>query len=74
MVLSLFEYLDQVTNHKYYVQLWQTLKKNAVTFDLTKIERKKLHFTSRKFCCASNVAIKNLKIARQNSTFSNFFQ
>ena len=45
MVFSLFEYLDQANcNHKYYVQLWHTFHKNAITFDLTKIERKKIIF------------------------------
>ena len=66
MVFSLFEYLDQVNcNHTYFGNFFT---KNAITFDLTKIERKKLHFNGMKFCCASNGAIKN-----QKYTFSQFF-
>ena len=42
MIISLFEYLDQVNcNHRQYVQLWEIFHKNVITFDLTKIERKK---------------------------------
>ena len=45
-------------------------KKNAITFDLTKI-RKKIYFICMKLCCASNGAIKNFKIARKKKI--NFF-
>ena len=46
--------------------------RNAITFDLTEIERKK---NSRmKFCCASNAAIKKAKIARKNQSFSPILQ
>ena len=48
-------------------------QKNAITFDLTKIEREKIIFIGMKFCCASNGAIKNLKIARKKLTFLQFF-
>ena len=48
--------------------------KNAITFDLTKMERKKFLFNGMKFCCASNGAIKNFKIAKKKSTFSKFFE
>ena len=47
--------------------------KNAITFDLTMIERKKLYFICMTFCCASNGAIKHLKITRKKSTFIQFF-
>ena len=33
------------------------------------IERKKRYQVGMKFCCASNAAIKNVKIARKKSTF-----
>ena len=70
MVFSLFEYFDQVNcNHRYGVQLWQIFTKNAITFDLTNIERKKKYFIGMKFCCASNSAIKNVKIARKKINF-----
>ena len=41
------------------------LKKNAITFDQKEIERKKIYLVGMKFCCASNAAIKNVKIARK---------
>ena len=46
--------------------------KNAITFDLTKIERKKLYFITMKFCCASNGTINNFKIARKKLPFLQF--
>ena len=50
MVFSLFEYLDSVNcNHRQYVQLWQLLTKNAITFDQKKIERKKRYLVGMKF-------------------------
>ena len=57
MVFSLFEYLDSVNCN------------NAITFDQKEIERKKLYLVGMKFRCASNAAIKNVKIARKKSTF-----
>ena len=45
------------------------LTKNAITFDQKEIERKKRYLLSMKFCCASNAAIKNLKIARKKINF-----
>ena len=45
------------------------LTKNAITFDQKEIERKKLHLVGMKFCCASNDAMKNVKIARKKSPF-----
>ena len=70
MVFSLFEYLDSVNcNHRLYVQLWQLFDKNAITFDLREIERKNRDLVSMKLCCASNTAIKKVKIARKKSTF-----
>ena len=36
----------------------------AITFDQKEIERKK-YLVGMKFCCASNAAIKNVKIARE---------
>ena len=48
--------------------------KNAITFDLTKMERKKFIFNGMKFCCASNGAIKNFKIAKKKiDLFQIFF-
>ena len=35
--------------------------KNAITFDLTEIERKNTYLIGMKFCCASNAAIKMSK-------------
>ena len=43
-----------------------------ITFDLTKTE-KKTTFHLMKFCCASNAAIKNFKIARKKFNFLSFF-
>ena len=43
--------------------------KNAITFDQKEIERKKRYFVRMKFCCASNAAIKNVKIARKKINF-----
>ena len=45
------------------------LTKNAIAFDHKEIERKKRYFVNMKFCCASNVAIKNVKIARKKIHF-----
>ena len=43
MVFSLFEYLDQVNcNHRF--SFGNFFTKNAITFDLTKIEREKIIF------------------------------
>ena len=47
------------------------LTKTAMTFDLAEIERKKRYLVSVTFCCASNAAFKNVKIARKkNQLFS----
>ena len=74
MVFSLFEYLDSVNcNHRF--NFGNFLTKNAITFDQKEIERKKRYLVGMKFCCASNAAIKNVKIARKKSTFfPNYFQ
>ena len=45
------------------------LTKNALTFDPKEIERKKIFLVGVKFCCASNAAIKNVKIARKKINF-----
>ena len=45
------------------------LTKNAITFDQKEIERKKKYLVGMKFCCASNAAIKNVKIARKKINF-----
>ena len=51
------------------------LTKNAITFDEKEIERKKLYLVGMKFRCASNAAIKNVKIAREKiNFFSKYFQ
>ena len=72
MVFSLFEYLDSViaiTDSVFNFGKFLT-KKNAITFDLTEIERKKRRYlVGMKPCYASNAAIKNVKIARKKSTF-----
>ena len=51
------------------------LTKNAITFDQKEIERKKRYLVCMKFCCASNAAIKKVKIAsKKKQLFSkNFF-
>ena len=66
MVFSLFEYLDSVNcNHNF----GNFLTKNAITFDQKEIERKKLYLVGMKFRCASNAAIKIVKIARKKINF-----
>ena len=45
------------------------LTKSAITFDQKKIERNKRYLVSMKFYCASNAAIKNIKIARKKTNF-----
>ena len=45
------------------------LTKNAITFDQKEIEGKKIYLVGMKFCCASNAAIKNVKIVRKKSAF-----
>ena len=45
------------------------LTKNAITFDQKEIERNKIYLVGMKFCCASNAAIKYVKIARKKITF-----
>ena len=45
------------------------LTRNAVTFDQKEIERKKNYLVGMKFRCASNAAIKNVKIVRKNINF-----
>ena len=51
------------------------LTKNAITLDQKEIETKKRYLVGMKFCCASNAAIKNVKIARKKSTFfQKYFQ
>ena len=77
MFISLFEYLDSVNcNHRYSMfNFGNFLTKNAITFDQKEIERKKRYLVCIKFCCASNAAIKNVKIARKKSPFfSKYFQ
>ena len=64
MVFSLFEYLDSVNcNHNSMFNFDNFLTKNAITFDQKEIERKKIYLVGMKFRCASNAAIKNVKIA-----------
>ena len=75
MAFSLFGYLDSVNciaiadSMLNFGKFWT---KNAITFDLTEIERKKRYLVSMKFCCTSNAAIKNVKIAKK-STFPKIF-
>ena len=45
------------------------LTKNAITFDQKEMERIKRYLVGMKFCCASNAAIKNVKIARKKINF-----
>ena len=69
MVFSLFKYLDSITDSMF--NFGNFLTKNAITFDQREIERKKRCLVGMKFCCASNAAIKNVKIARKkNQLFS----
>ena len=50
------------------------LTKNTITFDHKEIERKKWYIVGMKICCASNAAIKNVKIARiKNKLFPKIF-
>ena len=77
MVFSFFEYLDSVnfaiTDSMF--NFGNFLTKNAITFDQKEIERKKLYLVGMKFRCASNAAIKNVKIARQKiNFFPKYFQ
>ena len=45
------------------------LIKNAITFDPKEIERKKIYLVGMTIRCASNAAIKNVKIARKKINF-----
>ena len=78
MVFSLFDYLDcycnpiAITDSMF--NFGNFLTKNAITFDQKEIERKKIHLVGMKFRCASNAAIKNVKIARQIICFPKYFQ
>ena len=49
------------------------LTKNAITFDQKETKRKKRYLVDMKFCCASNAAIKNVKIAKKNHFFPKIF-
>ena len=71
MVFNLFKYLDSVNfNHRTSMfNFGNFYTKNAITFDQKEIERKKRYLVGRKFCCASNAAIKNAKIARKKINF-----
>ena len=70
MVFSLFEYLDSVNcNYDSMFNFGNFLTKNAITFDPKEIERKKIYLVGMKFRCASNAAIKNVKIARKKINF-----
>ena len=75
MVFSLFEYLDSVnaiTDSMF--NFGNFLTKNAITFDQKEIKRKKKYLVGMKFCCASNAAMKNVKIARKKiNCFSKIF-
>ena len=48
-------------------------QKNVKTFDQKEIERKKYIMVGIKFCCASNAAIQNVKIAKIFLIKSQFF-
>ena len=74
MVFSLFKYLDSITDSMF--NFGNFLTKNAITFDQREIERKKRCLVGMKFCCASNAAIKNVKIARKKKStfFKKYFQ
>ena len=69
MVFSLFEYLDSIAITDSMFNFGNFLTKNAITFDQKEIERKKLYLVGMKFRCASNAAIKNVKIARKKQLF-----
>ena len=45
------------------------LTKNAITFDQKEIGRKKRYLVGMKFCCTSNAAITNVKIATKKINF-----
>ena len=81
MVFSLFEYLDSVNcNHmfnfgNFMFNFGNFLTKNAITFDQKEIERKKIYLVGMKFRCASNAAIKTVKIVRKKiNFFPKYFQ
>ena len=71
MVFSLFEYLNTqsiaITDSMF--NFGNFLTKNAITFDPKEIKRKKMYLVGMKFRCASNAAIKNVKIARKKINF-----
>ena len=67
MVFSLFEYLDSVTDSMF--NFGNFLTKNAITFDQKEIVRKKIYLVGMKFRCASNAAMKNVKIAKKKINF-----
>ena len=69
MVFSLFEYFDSVNCNDKMFKFGNFLSKNAITFDLTDIEKKTRNLVGLKFCCASIAAIKNVKIARKKINF-----
>ena len=71
MVFSLFEYTltESIAITAIMFNFGNFLTKNAITFDQKEIERKKLYLVGMKFRCASNAAIKNVKIARKKIKF-----
>ena len=74
MVFSSFEYQSIAITDSMF-NFGNFLTKNDITFDRKEIERKKRYIVSMKFCCASNAAIKNVKITRKKSTFlQKYFQ
>ena len=76
MVFNLFEYrlkLNQsIVMTDSLFNFGKIFTKNAITFDLTKIERNNIYFVNMKFCCASNAALKNSK-SQKKSTFPKIF-
>ena len=78
--LNMFTQLIAITYSMF--NFGKFLTKNAITFDLTEIGRKKRYLASMKFYCASNAAFKNVKIVGKKINFfpkifltkSSFFQ
>ena len=75
MVFSLYEYIKSIAITDSMFNFGNFLTKNAITFDPKEIERNKIYLVSMKFRCASNSAIKNVKIARKKiNFFPKYFQ
>ena len=73
LLLLLFTWVSRLGQSPLQLASYIVSQKNVTTFDLTRIERKKLYFVGMKFCCASNAAIKKIQIPKYIFGFSRFF-